>query len=115
VRPAFVYAVTTTCPFLVYAAIVVVAFGLAGCQPGKPELAAPAPVIRRVEVLGVRVPQRLRHCRAEPEILGESATQGDIAPAYVDALAAGQDCRRRLGAVDAILSAAEARAKRGAR
>lgn len=77
----------------------------------SPELSAPAPVIRRVEVLDVKVPQRLRHCRAEPEILAEDATQGEIAPAYVDALAAGQDCRRKLGAVDAILSAAERRTK----
>jgi hypothetical protein len=80
----------------------------------KPELSAPAPVIRRVEVLDVRVPQQLRHCRAEPEILGKDATQGEIAPAYVDALAAGQDCRTKLKAVVRILSAAEVRAKRGA-
>lgn len=114
-RSVFVYAVTTASPVLAYAAIVAVALGLAGCQPGKPELATPAPVIRRVEVSGVRVPQRLRHCRAEPELLAEDAKQGDVAPAYIDALAAGQDCRARLGAVDAILSAAEAQAKRGAR
>lgn len=92
----------------------VAVLGLGACH-AQPELSAPAPVIRRVEVLGVRVPQRLRHCRAEPEILGEDAVQGDIAPAYVDVLAAGQDCRAKLGAVDRILSAAEAQAKRGAR
>lgn len=75
-----------------------------------PELAAPAPVIRRVEVLGVRVPQRLRHCRAEPEPLGDDATVGDIAPHHVDVAAAGQDCRSKLKAVDGLLTAAERRA-----
>ncbi len=78
-----------------------------GACHAQPELAAPAPVIRRVETVVPRAPQRLRHCRGEPEILGEDATQGDVAPAYVDALAAGADCRRKLGAVDALLTAAE--------
>lgn len=81
---------------------------LGACPDGKPELAAP-PEIRRVEVLGVRVPQRLRHCRAEPEPLGDDATVGDIALHHVDVAAAGQDCRAKLGAVDRLLTAAERR------
>lgn len=88
---------------------------LGACPDGKPEVSAPPPVIHRVEVLGVRVPQRLRHCRAEPEPLADDATVGDIAPHHIDALAAGKDCRTKLGAVDRLLTAAEARVKRGER
>ncbi|KQU17615.1 hypothetical protein ASG63_08905 [Methylobacterium sp. Leaf94] len=89
---------------------------LGACPDAKPDLAAPAPVIvRRVEVLIPKVPTRFRHCRNEPEILGEDATQGDVAPAYVDALAAGQDCRRKLATVDALLASAERRSKGSAR
>ncbi|MFH6786646.1 hypothetical protein [Methylobacterium sp. MA0201] len=89
--------------------LLAVALGLAACHP-HPELTAPAPVIRRVEVLGVRVPQRLRHCRPEPEPLPDDATVSDIAPHHVDVAAAGQDCRTKLGAVDRLLTAAERRA-----
>lgn len=75
---------------------------LGGCQDdptAKPELAVPSPVlIRRVEIVVPKVPKRLRTCRAEP------------AP-----LAAGQDCRCKLGAVDAMLAAAERRARGTAR
>lgn len=87
--------------------ILVAALPLGACHE-PPELAVP-PEIRRVQVLGVHVPQRLRHCRAEPEPLPDDATVGDIAPHHVDIAAAGQDCRTKLGAVDRLLTAAERR------
>lgn len=82
------------------AALSLAALGLVmmvtGCLGG----CATAPVyVDRVVVERPHVAPSLLACRPEPEPLPVGARQRDVAPYVIDVLAAGADCRRKLGTV----------------
>lgn len=51
------------------------------------------------------VPESLLVCTPAPEVPGESATQRDVARFVVKLDDAGEDCRRKLGAVRGLVTA----------
>lgn len=55
--------------------------------------------VDRPTLVAPTVAPSLLHCMPEPAPLPERARQRDVAPYVLDVLAAGQDCRRKLGTV----------------
>lgn len=81
--------------------------GITGCRhrqfPGLLGGCERVVYVDRPTLVAPTVAPSLLHCMPEPAPLPAGARQRDVAPYVLDALAAGQDCRRKLGTVRAQL------------
>lgn len=77
--------------------LLVACLGLAGCQTTRPQTV----YLDRVKVVRPSIAPSVLSCRPEPAPLPPEALQRDLAPYVLDVIAAGRDCRRKLGTVRA--------------